>query len=285
MKRLKLMIFEGFLEKGKGVIGAIVVRRLKERGEKAIYVDEEMFRQLASYDSSQFGSEREQILVKWQELVKHAETDTTYVCSSIFLQDSMRTTVTHTDMGIDDLDNVLCKIADIIQPMEPIMYYIEQSEREEYQKRELCILENAGLDCKVLGETLTAEEYQSLFLSVGWSAPAIEQIQTVLKHTTKSYVVRNKGQIVGMINLQGDFGMHWFMIDFIVHPDYQRKMIGTVLYYFAEEYIRSTLRDGWKVDVSLFSSPIGERFYTSLGFQSCPHKYMGPGMDRVIESV
>ena len=35
MKRLKLMIFEGFLEKGKGVIGAIVVRRLKERGEKA----------------------------------------------------------------------------------------------------------------------------------------------------------------------------------------------------------------------------------------------------------
>ena len=57
-KRLKLMIFEGFLEKGKGVIGAIVVRRLKERGEKAIYVDEEMFRQLASYDSSQFGSER-----------------------------------------------------------------------------------------------------------------------------------------------------------------------------------------------------------------------------------
>ena len=37
------------------------------------------------------------------------------------------------------------------------MYYIEQSEREEYQKRELCILENAGLDCKVLGETLTAD--------------------------------------------------------------------------------------------------------------------------------
>ncbi len=281
----KLIIIEGFLENRKRTIEAMIVSQLQERGEKVVCVGEAMFQHPASHDIPQFEAEREQILAKWRELVEHAEAGTTYVCNCIFLRDSMRQAIMHADMSTEDSCRYLCEIADIIHSMNPMILYIEQKEKEEYEKREECMFEKAGLDFIALGETLTAEEFRSLFLSVGWSAPAIEQIQTALKHTTKSYVARKRGQAVGMINLQGDFGMHWLIKDVIVHPDYQGKMIGTVLYYFVEEYIRSTLSDGWKVDVSVFSSPIGERFYTHLGFQTCPRRYMGSGMDKVIESV
>ncbi|SCP97926.1 hypothetical protein [Anaerobium acetethylicum] len=65
-------------------------------------------------------------------------------------------------------------------------------------------------------------------------------------------------------------------------PDYQGKMIGTMLYYFAEKYIQSTLKDGWKVAINLRASAGKEEFYRDLGFCICPYESMGSGMEKMI---
>lgn len=85
-----------------------------------------------------------------------------------------------------------------------------------------------------------------------------------------------------MINLLGDYGMHWLLKEFVVHPNYRGKMIGTMLYRFAEKYIQSTLKEGWKVAINLRSSAGKEEFYRGLGFCECPHESMGSGMEKMI---
>lgn len=255
MKHSKLIIVEGPLENRRRATAEMIVRELQKKGKKVVCV------------TPQFEAEREKVLEKWREFTENEDEGITYVCSHIFQQEYM------------------CEIADIIRSLNPMILYLEQKGMEERQKLEVNVFEKAKLDCITLGETLTAEEYQALFLSVGWGAPAIEQIQIALKNTPRSYVAKKNGQTIGMLSLLGDFGLHWFVTDVIVHPDYQGKMIGTILLCLAEEYIRTTLHDGWKADISVFSSPAGEHFYTHLGYQACPRQYRGPGMDKEIESA
>ena len=139
-----------------------------------------------------------------------------------------------------------------------------------------------GLSSMILDEYISADDFLFLFKSVGWTAPSIEQIQIALQNTTKSFILKVNGQPIAMINLLGDFGMHWLLKEFVVHPDYQGKMIGTMLFLFAENYVKSTLEDGWKVAITLRSSNGKEKFYKKLGFYECTHKNVGNGMEKII---
>lgn len=112
---------------------------------------------------------------------------------------------------------------------------------EERQIREISILKTTGLNAMFLSEVITEEEFMNLFQSAGWDCPTMDQIQTALQNTTKSFVLRQDGKPIAMINLLGDYGMHWLLKEFVVHPNFQGKMIGTMLYRFAEKYIQSTL--------------------------------------------
>ncbi|RDU23735.1 GNAT family N-acetyltransferase [Anaerosacchariphilus polymeriproducens] len=85
-----------------------------------------------------------------------------------------------------------------------------------------------------------------------------------------------------MINLLGDFGMHWLLKEFVVDSNYRGKLIGTMLYHFSEKYIQSTMKEGWKVAIDLRSSVGLEKFYSNLGFSECPNESMGNGMEKII---
>lgn len=154
---------------------------------------------------------------------------------------------------------------------------------EERRIRERNILCSLNMDCYTISQDITADELAELFSSVGWSLPAREQMELAVNNSTKSFVVRHKGNAVAAINWLGDYGMHWFMKDFIIHKDYQGQMIGTFLYRFSENFIKSTIQDGWKVCIDLRSSKGKEKFYNQLGFKTMTADDSGSGMEKMLE--
>ncbi|PNV63498.1 GNAT family N-acetyltransferase [Clostridium sp. chh4-2] len=154
---------------------------------------------------------------------------------------------------------------------------------EERRIRERNILCSLNMDCYTISQDITADELAELFSSVGWSLPAREQMELAVNNSTKSFVVRHKGKAVAAINWLGDYGMHWFMKDFIIHKDYQGQMIGTFLYRFSENFIKSTIQDGWKVCIDLRSSKGKETFYNQLGFETMTADDSGSGMEKMLE--
>ncbi len=154
---------------------------------------------------------------------------------------------------------------------------------EERKRRELRILRSVGVDYFTISQDLTVEEFGELFSSVGWSCPAREQMELAIKHSTKSFVVRRKGQAAATISWLGDYGMHWFMKDFIVHSDYQGKLLGTLLYRFSENFIRSTLIENQRVCIDLRAAKGKEPFYRTLGFRVMTEDGEGSGMEKMVE--
>lgn len=60
-------------------------------------------------------------------------------------------------------------------------------------------------------------------------------------------------------------------------------MIGTLLYRFAENFIKSTLKDNQKVCIDLRAAKGKEPFYRSLGFEVLSENDMGSGMGKMME--
>ncbi len=103
----------------------------------------------------------------------------------------------------------------------------------------------------ISSESLTPELFESLYRSVGWKSPCIEQIKTALDNSLAKFVAYDGDKPVGMVRLIGDCGMSFYIKikDFTVIPEYQYKGVGTVLMNFLEDYIRSTKPKDWAVSL------------------------------------
>lgn len=153
---------------------------------------------------------------------------------------------------------------------------------EERRIRELHILQGLDIDSYTISQDMRAEELAELFSSIGWNPPSLEQMRLAIGNSTKSFIVRHKGVAIATINWLGDYGMHWFMKEFIVRREFQGQMIGTFLYRFSENFIKSTMQKGWKICVDLRSSKGKENFYHKLGFQTMTEHDTGSGMEKMI---
>lgn len=154
---------------------------------------------------------------------------------------------------------------------------------EERKKRELNILSQLDIDSFIISQDMQPEELAGLFASAGWTCPDMEQMELAIQNSTASFIIRHKGRPAATISWLGDYGMHWFMKEFIVSPEYQKQMIGSLLYRYSENFIKSTLKDGWKVCLDLRSSKGKEPFYESLGFQVMTESETGSGMEKMVE--
>ena len=154
---------------------------------------------------------------------------------------------------------------------------------EERKKRELRILQALSIDYYTISQDMSVEEFEALYASAGWNCPPREQMECTLKNSTKTFIVRYRGEAVATISWLGDYGMHWFMKDFIVRRDFQGQMAGTLLYRFSENYIRSTLKENWKTCIDLRAAKGKEPFYRSLGFQVMSENETGSGMEKMLE--
>ena len=130
--------------------------------------------------------------------------------------------------------------------------------------------------------TLTPEQFLNLYASVGWEPPCIEQVKRALANTLATFVAIEDERPVGMVRLLVDGGMSFYLKDFAVDPNYQRRGIGQALMQTAQKFITDQIEENWAVSLELISTREAVPFYKRHGFEERPCAYDGPGMFKMI---
>lgn len=105
-------------------------------------------------------------------------------------------------------------------------------------------------------------ELNALF-AAAWQDHTPRDFRPVFARSLAWVVARSKGRLVGYVNVAWDGGDHAFLLDPTVHPDFQRRGIGTTLLHRAAEAAR-VRGAGWlHVD---FEGRL-EPFYRKAGYQ------------------
>ena len=135
----------------------------------------------------------------------------------------------------------------------------------------------------VFTDTITAEEYMEFRKVAGWSLFPIEQAQEGLDN---SYVfcLRQEDKPIGLGRIVWDHGYVVYIADVIVLPEYQGNGYGRMIMERMMSAIRSWLKPGYKVMVSLLSAKGKEEFYTRFGFDKRPSDRFGCGMCQWISA-
>ena len=131
-------------------------------------------------------------------------------------------------------------------------------------------------------ETLTPKLFESLYRSVGWESPCIEQIETALNNSYAKFVAYDGDKPVGMVRIIGDGGMSFYIKNYAVIPEYQSKGVGKALMQFLEDYIRNSMPEDWSVSLELISSKEAVAFYEKFGFEQRPCDWDGSGMFKML---
>ncbi len=136
---------------------------------------------------------------------------------------------------------------------------------------------------KIKENVLTASEFNFLFNSVGWIAPAEKQTAEALENTLCTFSVFYDDTLVGMGRLLGDYAMSYYVKDVAILPEYQGKGIGKKLMEHMIAYVKKQLPPSWRVSLELISSKGKEGFYSKFGFEERPSDDDGAGMFMMIE--
>lgn len=130
--------------------------------------------------------------------------------------------------------------------------------------------------------TISSEDFFSVYTSVGWEAPPIEQIEAAIANSVCVFGVYADEKLVAVARLIGDMGMSFYIKDFAVLPDFQGKGCGRALMEHIIYYVKSVLPVGWAVSLELISSKGREGFYEKFGFEARPCEWDGAGMFRMV---
>jgi GNAT superfamily N-acetyltransferase len=130
---------------------------------------------------------------------------------------------------------------------------------------------------------MAAEEYLGLRKAVGWSIFPVEEAQAGLDN---SYVVciRDEDRAVAMGRIIWDHGYSVLIADIIVAPNYQGCGLGRMVMENIMDHIRSLLKPGYRIMVSLLAAQNKEEFYKKFGFIDRPNENFGCGMHQWLES-
>ncbi len=111
----------------------------------------------------------------------------------------------------------------------------------------------------------TWPEMEALIRAVGWARGNTPEAPRVLKAAIFGAVAVVEGQTVGCAFLTSDHAGFYYVRDVMVHPDWQRRGIGTALMRAVVEHLR-TLGDE-EAQVGLFTGPHLHPFYAQFGFR------------------
>ena len=73
----------------------------------------------------------------------------------------------------------------------------------------------------------TVAEYQALIAAVGWKPRDPVAVERALANSSFVVCAEHSGTTVGMGRVIGDGGLHYYLSDVVVHPDWQRRGVGT----------------------------------------------------------
>ena len=118
---------------------------------------------------------------------------------------------------------------------------------------------------QIIEKIPTPQEYNHIRKLVGWGEIPMPYVETGLKNSTFGVCVYMDEQIIGFARVVSDGAIYFFIKDMIIHPDHQRKGIGTkimntIIQIFNERY------EG-KGMVFLFAAKGKAPFYKKFGFE------------------
>jgi GNAT superfamily N-acetyltransferase len=109
---------------------------------------------------------------------------------------------------------------------------------------------------------LSHSELNSLFLAT-WPNHRETDFQPVFSRSLTYIAAYARVRLVGFVNVAWDGGIHAFIVDTTVHPDFQRRGIGVKLVQTAASSARKQGIHWLHVDYE----PHLERFYMECGFK------------------
>lgn len=131
----------------------------------------------------------------------------------------------------------------------------------------------------VYKELISVEDYNALREAVGWGKLCPEQAQQGLEHSAYIVSCYDNDKIAGAARIIWDKGYIAYLADVMVMPEYQRNGIGYHLVERAITFIKSQIKEGWRIKIVLVSAKGKEMFYKRFGFRERPNEDAGAGMD------
>lgn len=116
-----------------------------------------------------------------------------------------------------------------------------------------------------VNSSLTNDQLNELFARA-WPNFQPRDFQPVLARSLGYVCAFSAGSLIGFVNLAWDGGVHAFLLDATVDPDFQRQGIGQALVLRAVDLARSRGMEWLHVDYE----PHLENFYRSCGFEPTP---------------
>ena len=106
------------------------------------------------------------------------------------------------------------------------------------------------------------EELNALFRAA-WSRHRERDFGKALAHSLAYFAVRDTGSVIGFVNVAWDGDAHAFVLDVTVHPEYQRRGIGTGLLREAAQAAAERGCEWLHVDFEAELEP----FYRTAGYR------------------
>jgi len=118
------------------------------------------------------------------------------------------------------------------------------------------------LSIKILTDPFPADEALVRLWRVAWGEVGPDSFQPILRRSLTHVGAYDEGMLVGFVNVAWDGGMHAFLLDTCVDPDYRRQGIATRLVERAAQVVRERGAHWLHVDFE----PHLESFYRGCGF-------------------
>lgn len=108
-------------------------------------------------------------------------------------------------------------------------------------------------------------EYCELRVAAGLSLRSREAAQRGLPNSLHAVCVRHDGRLIGMGRIVGDGGCNYEIVDMAVHPDFQRRGLGTRIMSALMDYL--TDEAPASAYVSLIADDGAPALYARFGFR------------------
>ena len=120
-----------------------------------------------------------------------------------------------------------------------------------------------------------AKKYWDLFQTTGWNLEykfSIHELAKAIENSWYAVSIYRANDLVGFGRIIADGIHHAFIVDMIIHPDFQGKGIGSLLL----NKLVKKCKDNKIRDIQLFAAKDKSEFYEKLGFEKRPQD--APGM-------
>lgn len=121
-------------------------------------------------------------------------------------------------------------------------------------------------------------DYQKLYSTTDWVGVPDLVAATALLNSILFISAYYKEQLIGMVRIVGDRAMYYYVQDMVVHPDFQRKNIGTALMQQVMEFIDNKIHKN--AFVGLMAAADAEPFYQKFGFSKRKEGEAGMYLDK-----